>query len=914
MIRPVITNFSSGELSPRMEGRVDLPMYSGGARELTNFAPERLGGVFKRGGLEYKINAPVDTGNVRLIPWSISDTVDIVLILYDNAIKILDVSAGIDPVYMTNVDLTDLTITTLDGSSGLVQSYDEEDIYKVKYAQNGSEITMVHPGYPAFFIKVIDVDTTNHTIVFEYGTYQFFGNVAYNNPISTEDEGDTIDSADLADALRNLVSGTTYTCDDSFVYVGATQYTVNSISITRVVNATQLKIYENSYLPTRTLRYTLTYDSTTFPHTLRFPLNFAGLAFGYYFTKNNDSCMTSGSTFISIITEIKNTIGSETNFPIAIDPTANTGIVLVGSSDVGIGYLSWAPGSYTIVINHTGGTLTLTSDSPQSIQCSITIESEGVSINGAKLSGSVLLDSIVPWMKRDKIYQCDQTMQLNGVTPINAQKTLVDGEEQLLLAYPNTDGEITITRETTGLIGQLGVIITPFYDSGDYPRDVCYHQGRLCLAGSGNMLYLSKPNDHSNFCYFEDIEFDVTSLKDAADWVDPLVPETRTDIDKTQQVGASSAMMLEIATDENEDIQWMVSAGDLVIGTSTTEWVMPADCNAMNARMVQVSRSGSASIQARFIGNSIISISPSRRVVRSYVPGSNTPPSDISEHAGHLFGEKIVGFDFRQDPHQEVFFYLEDGTAVRLVANSEVPAWSRIRTRAGDEIINIAVIRSYDEDAIYCVVSRAINGVDRYFIERLSTMDESSFSGRGYLDSSEYVASTGSGGTLSGFSRFGTETVNVAFRPSTGIEVRGTTTFTGGASSTYVDSITGLTTAIPINAEAWVGFVYLARLESFRIDSIETEGLHKGGGALHVRLYSSGVFTVKRGYEEVETGYSSVLPVTSLGVTIYPYSGAMNIEHDAPYGQDQSVVIESSDDQPVNILVIVPSYEVSGSP
>jgi hypothetical protein len=72
-IRPVITNFQSGELSPRLYGRVDSPMFGQGAKELLNFAPSTLGGADRRGGLEWKCAANDVDADTRIIPWSIND-------------------------------------------------------------------------------------------------------------------------------------------------------------------------------------------------------------------------------------------------------------------------------------------------------------------------------------------------------------------------------------------------------------------------------------------------------------------------------------------------------------------------------------------------------------------------------------------------------------------------------------------------------------------------------------------------------------------------------------------------------------------------------------------------------------------------------------------------------------------------
>ena len=49
-VNSILTNFTAGEISPRVYGRVDLAKYQNGARELTNVTVLPQGGVRKRGG------------------------------------------------------------------------------------------------------------------------------------------------------------------------------------------------------------------------------------------------------------------------------------------------------------------------------------------------------------------------------------------------------------------------------------------------------------------------------------------------------------------------------------------------------------------------------------------------------------------------------------------------------------------------------------------------------------------------------------------------------------------------------------------------------------------------------------------------------------------------------------------------
>lgn len=53
MPRYTVTNFSRGEFASQLYGRVDVPQYNAGAKELTNFIIQRYGGVSFRPGFRF---------------------------------------------------------------------------------------------------------------------------------------------------------------------------------------------------------------------------------------------------------------------------------------------------------------------------------------------------------------------------------------------------------------------------------------------------------------------------------------------------------------------------------------------------------------------------------------------------------------------------------------------------------------------------------------------------------------------------------------------------------------------------------------------------------------------------------------------------------------------------------------------
>ena len=66
-LRRMQTNFSKGELSPRIEGRPDLAGFHEGAKEITNFLLLRQGGAERRPGLRFAKEAKDSTRDTILI-------------------------------------------------------------------------------------------------------------------------------------------------------------------------------------------------------------------------------------------------------------------------------------------------------------------------------------------------------------------------------------------------------------------------------------------------------------------------------------------------------------------------------------------------------------------------------------------------------------------------------------------------------------------------------------------------------------------------------------------------------------------------------------------------------------------------------------------------------------------------------
>lgn len=70
----VQTNFTAGELSPRLRGRTDLPEYRNGAETIENFIPAKQGGAAFRSGTQYVADVKSSSVFTRLVSFTFSVT------------------------------------------------------------------------------------------------------------------------------------------------------------------------------------------------------------------------------------------------------------------------------------------------------------------------------------------------------------------------------------------------------------------------------------------------------------------------------------------------------------------------------------------------------------------------------------------------------------------------------------------------------------------------------------------------------------------------------------------------------------------------------------------------------------------------------------------------------------------------
>ena len=125
-VTPILTNFTSGEISPLLDGRVDISRYYNGVKTLENFIPLPTGGAKRRPGTYY-VGTTKTNQQARLVAFQFSVTQAYVL-EFTNLLMRVYKDNGIVAVEV-------------------VTPYLEADLFDLQFAQDADTMFVTHPSY-----------------------------------------------------------------------------------------------------------------------------------------------------------------------------------------------------------------------------------------------------------------------------------------------------------------------------------------------------------------------------------------------------------------------------------------------------------------------------------------------------------------------------------------------------------------------------------------------------------------------------------------------------------------------------------------------------------------------------------------------------------------------------------------------
>lgn len=234
-----------------------------------------------------------------------------------------------------------------------------------------------------------------------------------------------------------------------------------------------------------------------------------------------------------------------------------------------------------------------------------------------------------------------------------------------------------------------------------YPQTLCFFQDRLCFGGTKKqpyMVWMSRTGDYGNF-----------SVEKASGTV--------TD---------DSAVALAFVSRKQFKILHLIASTDLIVLTAGNEWTVSGSDTVTPSKAVpkmQTTR-GCSTVEPLMIGGRIVFVQGRGSTVRDMAYSYETDSyggNDLTLLAKHIIENvQIVDSAYKQEPDSTIYFVRSDGTMACLsyIMEQKVYAWSTIETQG--KIESVAAVQEGDEDIIYLVVKREINGVTVRNIEYLA--------------------------------------------------------------------------------------------------------------------------------------------------------------------------------------------------
>lgn len=280
----------------------------------------------------------------------------------------------------------------------------------------------------------------------------------------------------------------------------------------------------------------------------------------------------------------------------------------------------------------------------------------------------------------------------------------------------------TTTFDDTGIAPDTSDSVpeakNPFNAADNYPGCVEFHEGRLTWARSNN-----NPNRW---------------------WASQSAQFTNMN---TSTPGAKAdAITMSINARRAQEIKSIVSVADLLLLTGSGPWrVVPADDTGYlsydNTKPVsQADKCGASDLPPLVVGSEVLYVADQSASIRALdykLENNKYNPTDISIFSRHLLkNRQIVAWGYATLPHYIAVAVTDDGIVLcgTYLKDQEVLGWTWWKTNG--KFKDVAVIQENNEDGIYFLVERTINGIKKQFVERLASRSFRHVEDANFLDCS----------------------------------------------------------------------------------------------------------------------------------------------------------------------------------
>jgi hypothetical protein len=291
-------------------------------------------------------------------------------------------------------------------------------------------------------------------------------------------------------------------------------------------------------------------------------------------------------------------------------------------------------------------------------------------------------------------------------------------------------------------------------EEDNYPSVIAVCQDRLWLAATGAQpftVWASRPNasvkdvnnrsaGHYNFKTTDLAETTLEVIKDPEQWptttdehgnemydlTDPNgYLETQTNTERV--ITAQCAMELELASGRNDKISWLGGLNNIIIGTESSEWMLPFNIDPTQQSASMQSSFGSQNVQAVILNNGIFYLQNGNRLREYTATAQGAGSYDHSFTADHILPGTVRQMISMRYPEPMIAMLRSDGVIVIFVYDQmyQIQSWGRWTTDG--TFISIAVKEELGgKQELYAVVKRG----DNYYLEKFNFDETLTFTDR----------------------------------------------------------------------------------------------------------------------------------------------------------------------------------------
>ncbi len=488
----------------------------------------------------------------------------------------------------------------------------------------------------------------------------------------------------------------------------------------------------------------------------------------------------------------------------------------------------------------------------------------------------------------DQGFEVGMRVTLTGSTSNNFSNLLVVAvTDTTLVIAPGNDLASEAAGDNVTLVGSLVADkkwrLGAFF-IGSYPSTVAFYEQRLVFAGTSNQpqtMFFRQSGDFENF-------------------------EIGTDAD--------DGLQYTIGSNEVNVIRYLVSSSQLVVGTSGGEFVVRASgfdepLTPTNTQIKQQTTFGSAPIQPLLIGNSTLFIQRAKRKLRELAFSSESDSyvaPDMTILAEHITEGGIEEMAYQQEPDSVAWLVRADGVLACMTFRREeqVVAWHRHiiggSFGSGNAVVeSVATIPGdIDEDQVWVIVKRTINGATKRYVEYLSGFDFGTDVGNAFFVDSGLTYSGSAATTISGLNHLEGQSVAI---------------LADGAAHANKTVSSGAITLDRSVTKAQIGLPFTSKLETLRIDAGSamgsSQGKNKRIGEVTVRLFRTVGLKIGTSSTELDT-----IPFRSssdnMDTALSLFTGDKTAEFNGGYDDDATITIVQDLPLPMTILAIFPTLSV----